>query len=148
MFGYTIRGGEASSQNRLLLGQTSLKFHELGGSTYCNYGYFGKETDPNELPTMPYNEEQQLLEFSQDWSLTRENETGLSIVVPYCYGIDGEALLLTVVNEFCGKILSSLLEVELDLPELGVIEINRGNLLSIIQAHSGDSEWDDVRHLV
>jgi hypothetical protein len=148
MFGYTVRGGETSSRNRLLLGQTSLKFHELGGSTYCNYGYFGQETDPNELPTMPYNEEQQLLEFSQDWSLTRANETGLSIVVPYCYGIDGEALLLTVVNEFCGKILSSLLEVELDLPEIGVIEINRENLQSIIQAHSGDSEWDDVRHLV
>jgi hypothetical protein len=148
MFGYTIREEGAAGQSRLLLGQTSLKFHELNGSTYSNYGYFGIPTNPDELPTMPYNEEAQLSKFSEDWGLKRENETGLSIVVPYCYGLDGEALLLAVVNEFCGKILSRLLEVELDLPQIGIIKINRSNLETIIEQHSSDSEWDDVRHLV
>ena len=148
MFGYTIREEGGSGQNRLLLGQTSLKFHEMNGNTYSNYGYFGLPTNPDELPTMPYSDEEHLREFSEDWGLKRENETGLSIVVPYCFGLDGDALLLAVVNEFCGKILSRLMEVELDLPRIGIVNINRTNLQAIIEDHSSDSEWDDVRHLV
>lgn len=148
MFGYTIREEGGPGRNRLLLGQTSLKFHEMNGNTYSNYGYFGLLTNPDELPTMPYSEEEQLREFSEDWGLKRENETGLSIVVPYCFGLDDEALLLAVVNEFCGKILSRFMEIELDLPRIGIVNINRTNLQAIIEAHSSDSEWDDVRLLV
>jgi hypothetical protein len=148
MFGYTVRETNEGVRGRLLLGQAAAQHHKLDDKTYSNYGYFGLPTDPDLSPTMPYEDPANLSEFARDWGLYRTSETGLSVVVPYCFGIDENSLLLSVVNEFCGKILARHLEVDFDLPTLGSFKINRENIQSLIQEHSADPKWDDVKQLV
>ena len=148
MFGYTVRESNTGGRGRLLLGQVAAQHHKLGDKTYSNYGYFGLPTDPDLSPTMPYEDSASLIDFARDWGLSRTSETGLSVVVPYCFGIDENSLLLSVANEFCGKILARHLEVDFDLPTLGAFKLNRENIQALIHEHSDDSKWDDVRQLV
>ena len=148
MFGYTIREHSDTSRRQLLLGQAALRFHKIGTSIYSNYGYFGIPSDPEVSVMMPYNESSSISKFRKDWNLKRDDgQTGLSVVVPYCRDIEPENLLFSIVKEYGGRILKGRLEVELDLPE-GIIELTKKSIFNIIDSHTSDEEWADVRSLL
>ena len=148
MFGYTVREHKEANRQRLLLGQTALRYHQIGSDIYSNFGYFGIPKDPERGVTMPYNESPQIEKFKTDWQIKRNDEqSGLSVVVPYCRGIEPENLLFSIVKEYGGRILKGRLEVELDFPD-GTMELNKKSLFNIIDSHGNDLEWADVRSLL
>lgn len=148
MFGYTIREHSDASRRQLLLGQTALRYHKIDDSIYSNYGYFGIPSDPELGVTMPYVETSSITKFKRDWKLKRDDgQTGLSVVVPYCRDIEPENLLFSIVKEYGGRILKGRLEVELDLPE-GIIELTKKSIFNIIDSHTSDTDWADVRSLL
>lgn len=148
MFGYTVREHPDATRRQLLLGQTALRYHKIGSEIYSNYGYFGIPSDPELGVTMPYSESIQIGKFKKDWNLKRsDNQTGLSVVVPYCRGIESDNLLFSIIKEYGGRILKGRLEVELDLPE-GTLELTKKSVFGIIDQHANDPEWADVRSLL
>ena len=148
MFGYTVREHKEANRQRLLLGQTALRYHQIGSDVYSNFGYFGIPKDPERGVTMPYNESPQIEKFKTDWQIKRNDEqSGLSVVVPYCRGIEPENLLFSIIKEYGGRILKGRLEVELDFPD-GTMELNKKSLFNIIDSHGNDLEWADVRSLL
>jgi len=144
LFGYTIRDvSTPSSQPSLLLGQSSLEFHSVGGTRYMNEGWFGDCDDPN-LPAMPISDPVELTQFQKDWNVTRKGERGLSIVVPYAVPFDEDDLLYAVVHEYLGRILTGGLNIELDLPSRSApLHVTALTIESII--HEGlQSQKSDV----
>jgi len=66
----------------LLMGEAVLLNHELEGTGYMPDGWWG-DVRPNDAPIAPHTEEDLLSEFREDWSVSRTDEPGLSVVVPY-----------------------------------------------------------------
>ena len=148
MFGYTVREHEDVDRQKLLLGQTALKFHTIDSDIYVNYGYFGIPEEPEKGVTMPYNKNPQIESFARDWRLERsEGQSGLSVVVPYCNEINPENLLFSIIKEYGGRILEGHLVVDLDSPGKKVV-LNKETLFNIIDAHRNESEWVEVQSLL
>jgi len=148
LFGYTVRASEGGKTDRLLMGSSTLRFHQIGEASYVNEGWFAEEMPPQSL-AMPIADDSLLDEFVQDWNISRTSETGLSIVVPFVDEIDGEDFLYTIINEYCGKILEGRLEVDLEIGEDQIpVRISKGTVRSIVAAHDGDKRWDSVARTV
>lgn len=112
IFAYTIRAG-APSEKPLLVGKSLLKFRSVFGTLYEPAGYFveswldGKAREPVVDTAL-------LRQFSEDFTLSRSDETGLSVVIPYLDpGITLAELRRAVVEEYYFAILSGRLVVEL-----------------------------------
>jgi hypothetical protein len=78
IFGLTRR---ADDSRALLLGQSVLRTHILGGVRACPYGFFARFEKRNGLP-LPIEDPLVLERFADDFRLIR-TEPGLSIVVPH-----------------------------------------------------------------
>ncbi len=77
-FGLTVREDD---QKHFLMGQSVLKTHSIDGIRYAPYGFYSKlEKDGF---SMPIDDNKSLSEFSSKFGLTRTNEPGLSVVIPY-----------------------------------------------------------------
>ena len=148
MFGYTARGHESPTRQRLLLGQAALRFHQIKKEIFVNYGYFGIESDPELGVTMPYSDDALLRQFASDWNLKRVGETGLSVVVPYCKDIDPEGLLYSIIKEYGGRILRNRLVVELDFPNQSPLHLSKDTVLTIVKEKENYGEWREVQSLL
>jgi hypothetical protein len=130
-FGYSVRSqvdGESDVTPRVLMGRATLTTHEINSVNYSPDAFFAMRVGdgPNTFPT-PIVEENLLDEFARDWQLERgPNETGLSIVVPYCDdNIDVKSLPFYLVAETYGFIIAELQTLEIDLPGFHqVIDVN------------------------
>jgi len=105
-FGLTIRREDG---RRMLLGQSVLKIHRLQGRKYAPYGYFGHFDHDFALPI----EDPDLIDrFRRDFSLLRQDEPGLSVVVPFPDPeIDSRSLIQAVIHHYFHPILSKALVV-------------------------------------
>lgn len=111
-FAYTIRDGDPADQP-LLVGKSLLKFREVDGTLYEPAGYY-VESWPDQKPRQPVADKAALTSFRNDFSLSRSNETGLSVVIPYLDpSITYEDLRRAVVEEYHFAILDKKLVVEL-----------------------------------
>jgi hypothetical protein len=107
-FGLTIRDGD---EHGLLMGQSTLSIHHVGNNKHYPYGYFADHA--GDQFALPISEEQRVEDFRTTFSITRENETGLSVVVPYPrQEIKGKDVLKSVVKHYFYPILSGDLVVE------------------------------------
>lgn len=130
-FGYSVRSqvnGEFDVTPRVLMGRATLTTHEIESVNYSPDAFFAMQDGegPNIFPT-PIVEENLLDEFARDWQLERgPNETGLSIVVPYCDdNVDVKSLPFYLVAETYGFILAELQTLEIDLPGFHqIIDVN------------------------
>ena len=130
-FGYSVRSqvnGEFDVTPRVLMGRATLTTHEIKSVNYSPDAFFAMQDGegPNIFPT-PIVEENLLDEFARDWQLERgPNETGLSIVVPYCDdNVDVKSLPFYLVAETYGFILAELQTLEIDLPGFHqIIDVN------------------------
>lgn len=106
-FGLTVREEDGKC---FLMGQSVLKIHKVGATSYEPYGYFGEFKD--EL-AMPVEDEAEISHFCRNFGLTRKTEAGLSIVIPYPdQEIQRKAVATSVINHYFYPILSGDLVVE------------------------------------
>jgi hypothetical protein len=119
------------SPSLLLMGQSVLKIHRVGTARYCPYGYFGQygADDPFAAPVTDSGE---LERFRADFRLSRSQEPGLSIVVPYFreeeFNFD-EIVRATILQYFY-PLLAGELEVEVAAAE-GETRINASTITDI-----------------
>ena len=118
--GLTVRESDGA---RLLLGHSVLKYHAVGADHFKSNGYFGVERrDGFILPTDEFNV---LADFSRDFHISRRDEAGLSIVVPW-YETEGddcvtkEGVLAAVLRGFFFPILKGHLSVIVETPDSSV----------------------------
>lgn len=112
VFAYTIRAGDARAK-ALLVGKSLLKFRAVDGALYEPAGYF-VESWPDGKPREPVSDASLLTRFKNDFAISRSDETGLSVVIPYLDpGITLQELRHAVVEEYHFAILTGKLVVEL-----------------------------------
>ncbi len=110
-FGLTRRRDDGET---ILLGQSVLKIHHAGDRKCCPYGYYGNfENDDFALPASGSDVET----FSRDFGLSRTDEFGFSVVVPFprtgTAGINQERLKCSVIQQFFYPIIKGELTVEI-----------------------------------
>jgi hypothetical protein len=112
IFAYTIRHGDPAGQP-LLVGKSLLKFRKVDGNLYEPAGYF-VESWPDKGPRDPVKDKAELTRFREVFNLSRSDQTGLSVVIPYLDpSITLKELRRAVVEEYHFAILNEKLVVEL-----------------------------------
>jgi hypothetical protein len=107
-FGYTVRSDDC---RHLLLGQTCLKTHSLDGTTYLPYAFF-QQSSPRQFE-LPFDDPERLAKFRSDFRLTRTNQNGLSVVVPFPYReLNEDSLIEAAIEHYFFPILSKTLVVK------------------------------------
>jgi hypothetical protein len=112
-FGHTVRSDDA---RHLLFGQTSLKTHELAGETFLPHAFY-QSSGPRlfELPFDNFAHGQVVQQFRQDFRLSRANESGLSVVIPFPYGeLTEPSLAEATIEHYFYPILSGDLVVRVN----------------------------------
>jgi hypothetical protein len=128
-FGLTVR---RSDQQKLMLGQTTLFYHNVKEKPYAPDGYFGKPRNTGLV--LPVEDAKLLREFEHDFVLLRGNEAGLSVVVPYVDDqIVPEDLVRAVIQEYFQPILLGRLLVRIHSPNSGPLELSTKTLSGEIQ---------------
>ncbi len=147
-FGLTVRADDGA---HFLMGHTILKSHNLNGDNYAPDGYFGDPNQDNDF-ILPITDKKMLDRFRRDFHLSRENEAGLSIVVPFVDSdITIEHLKHAVIAGYFYPILKGELVVDIEttsrksridtttlLSEIADLEANtKSDLISLI----GFADW-------
>lgn len=115
MLGLTVRQADA---RQLLMGQSVLRIHELDGHEYVPEGYWCSDKDKSGLP-IPIEDAEQIESFRTQWKLSRRDEPGLSVVVPYvAEELTGLRLMQAVSVHFFMPILRNELVVDLAAPDI------------------------------
>lgn len=108
-FAVTVRRDDG---RRLLMGQAVLRIHKLDGVRYYPYGYFGRFEGDFALPV----EDAGVVDaFCRNFSIARQNEPGLSVVIPHPEpDLAPEQVLPSVVRHYFVPILAGDLVVDVE----------------------------------
>lgn len=111
-YGLTVR---QSDGQRMLMGQSVLKYHFADNSYYSPDGYWGIPAQNGLI--MPTTDQVVIDKFAKDFRLSRKTETGLSIVVPYSdREITEKTVLAAVCKDYFYPILAAKLDVRVESP--------------------------------
>ena len=116
-FGLTVR---ESDKRTIVMGQSTLKIHGYEGKKYSPRGIWCEGLNENDTP-IPIESPELVELFRKEWKLTRTNEPGLSVVVPYVAKLTGRSIFQAVAVNFFSLILLRKLEVEISTPEFGCV---------------------------
>lgn len=142
LFGLTVR---RSDNQRLLMGQATLRFHIVEKKKYTPDIIFGAPQVNDLVP--PIIDAAVLDEFCRDCHLRRRKEPGLSVVVPYSdKDITPDAIAKAVAREYFYPILTGRLVVEIESPDERQT-LDSYNLLHSITSSDEDMEGD-LRSLI
>jgi hypothetical protein len=144
-FGYTIR---ADDHRRLLMGQAITKIHKLpSGREYEPEGFFHDAGADAEAPQFPFTQEQILKQFAKDFQLARDDESGLSVVVPYPLDfVNSTDIMRSVVVHFFLPILKHDLIVEVSNFGGGVTRIDADTIRDVAAALAWKGGLSDKKH--
>ncbi|MDF1818643.1 MAG: hypothetical protein P1U54_08395 [Immundisolibacteraceae bacterium] len=135
-FGLTVR---ESDQRHLLMGQSVLKIHHVDDRKYAPYGYYGVE-DPEDGFVVPIEDSISIDEFKLYFSLSRNTEPGLSVVVPFPKDdIESNDVIKSVIEHYFFPILSDELIVEILVNGKPII-INRETIDDIAKTYFGEND--------
>ena len=146
MLGLTVR---ESDQRQLLMGQAVLRIHEQDGIEYVPEGYWCGEKDRTGLP-IPIEDAHQLQTFRTQWKLSRRDESGLSVVVPYvAEELTGRRLMQAVCVHFFLPILRQELIVDIAAPDipLGMARLDDSSLKEWAESLKWDGPKRSKRHV-
>lgn len=110
-WGLTIRDGDCGPS---VMGQVVLENHKLEDFYYPPHGFWFAERSDNDLRLqLPVQDESEISDFQHIFSLTRTDEPGLSVVIPFLIDrITEDSIVLGVVHNYYFPILAGKLEVE------------------------------------
>ena len=125
----------------ILMGQSVLKMHILDGSRCYPYGHYADIGE--EDFALPIVDQAQVQAFKDYFRLTRTEETGLSVVIPFPHeGLDRELLLRAVIRYYFSPILSGHLVVHVS-DESEDTRVDYDSIYNIVTqinwGHSGSS---------
>jgi hypothetical protein len=109
-FALTIRHEETDNKGPLLMGQAVIKGHKIGDVSYEPDGWYAIR---GSRVYEPFKKAGPIDEFKSDWKISRCDESGLSVVVPYIEDVNEQDLFRSVIEEYMLVILRDQLEVEL-----------------------------------
>jgi hypothetical protein len=113
MFGLTVRKADG---RELLMGQSVLKIHRHRDREYAPEGFWCSGAGVNGTP-LAIEGLDELKRFRIEWKLTRNHESGLSVVVPYvAEELRAESILRLVVVNFFLPIIKGELVVDVSGP--------------------------------
>ena len=113
MFGLTVRQADS---RQLLMGQAVLKIHRHDDCEWAAEGFWCSGDDTQNRP-LAIEEPAELHTFRNEWKLARNEEPGLSVVVPYvAEELRAERLLRLAVVNFFLPIIKGQLIVEVSGP--------------------------------
>lgn len=102
-FGLTVRRQDVLP---LLMGQAILRFHRLGETKFAPDGMFGV-IQPDSQFVCPVENLGRIEEFRRDFRVSRQDEAGLSVIVPYCLEeITEDTIVQAVGREYFSPILT------------------------------------------
>jgi hypothetical protein len=125
---------------RLMMGRAILKSHALGDQRFVPDGYFGEaqELEGGDRIIAPIEDTETIDAFCATFRLARENEPGLSIVVPwYDPEITQSALMRAVIEDYFFPILGGDLEVTVEGPD-GKRVLTATTLVAEVEKLNGD----------
>lgn len=140
LFGITMR---RSDKQRLLMGQTILRFHWVGNAIYAPDGMFGDIQNKDFV--LPLQDDRTLDEFCRDFCVRWRAEPGLSVVVPYYHeDITPDAIVKSVATEYFFPILNRKLTVVVESPELpgATRTLDSNSLLDAVVSDESDIHGD------
>lgn len=131
-FGLTV---QANSGKRVLMGQTVLGMHSLSGEDYPSHTFFAEVKSgaegKNGLP-VPIDAGDFLEDFSKQFRLTRKDEPGLSVVIPFPVpDLDRDRMIAVAVANYFIPVLRKQLFLEFD-----DIRIDDKNILSLAHQYA------------
>ncbi|MGI6455589.1 MAG: hypothetical protein ACOX5R_08185 [bacterium] len=139
IFGLTVR---SSDQRRLLMGMAVLKSHNVNGIRYAPDGLLGQPFQADDTgPVLPIEDGDYIESLSKTFDLHRENQPGLSIIVPW-YDIDSpdQELIKAVLRSYFWPILHGSLKVT----------VETDNVHTVLEANTLESELrkigNDLEH--
>ena len=116
-FAYSIRNEKSVDKNHpreILAGECLLKYHTANGKRYTPDGWWGgRDDDGMNIPATPEKDGQAISEFKRKFNITRKDETGLSVVIPYVDAINVDELKRSIVENYMVALVSGKLRVEL-----------------------------------
>ena len=129
-FGLTVRADDP--QTPLLMGQAVLTTHELeGAKRFDSHGFYAIEGEDD--IQLPVTDSTEIAKFSQACRLTRTDEPGLSIVVPYVQSTITESRMTQAVlrNYFFPILLGRL------VVNVGALTIDAESFITLAKIHGG-----------
>ena len=135
-FGLTLRDGD---EHALLMGQSTLSIHQINGKKHYPYGYYA-DHDKEDQFALPITDPKRIADFCATFSILRESETGLSVVVPYPReGIRAADVLTSVVKHYFYPILSGGLVVEV-VSYGEVIKVEANSIDDVVREHFSEND--------
>ncbi|MCQ2393346.1 MAG: hypothetical protein MJ249_03575 [Kiritimatiellae bacterium] len=116
-FAYSIRSGssvDATHPREILVGECLLRYHTVDGTRYTPDGWWGGERDAagRNRPATGEQNASDIATFKSRFGLTRKDEPGLSVVVPYVEDISVDELKRSIVENYMVALVSGALRVE------------------------------------
>ena len=110
IFGLTVRSQDGS---RYLMGRSVLKCHQVNDKAFMPDGYFGLPDKDGFVD--PTDDESVIADFCSTFRITRTNETGLSILMPWVNPtIEARELVAAVLRGYFYPILEGALIVTIE----------------------------------
>lgn len=122
-WGLTVR---KSDQRKMLMGQSILRIHNRHDEMrsecgYRPYGVYGNYTDDRYF-ALPVENEHNVSDFESLFKLERKQQSGLSLVIPFCSEeITIDHLAYSVIEQYFYPILEGRLEVEVAFEDESLI---------------------------
>lgn len=113
MYGLTRRHG-TDGPEELLMGTSVLRNHRVDGVPYLPDGWFGVEDSSVRGLTLPITDRGFIAQFKRDFMVTRNEQNGLSVVVPWLADdVTLDSTVRAVLAEYYYPILCGNLTVEI-----------------------------------
>ena len=134
-FGMTTRGADSDVPGPLLMGQAVMRNHKIGDSGYEPDGWWADLVGGVPLPTC---DPEVIASFCRTWHVTRKDEPGMSVIVPYADdALTVDDLRRSVVRDYFVAILSGALEVLIEAPDIAPITVSAATLNTVIEDLAG-----------
>lgn len=138
IFGLTVRSDD---RKKLLMGMAVLKSHDINGTRYAPDGWIGRPADNgDEGLVLPVDDPSFIDQFSRTFDVQRGDDSGLTIVVPWCdLDLTDENLVRAVLRGYFWPILRGQLEVIIEARSIETL-LDARSLESEIRKIGGDLE--------
>lgn len=129
-FGLTVRA--ADSHIAHLMGQAVLTTHEIRGERYDSHGFYAMHREDG--MQVPQTDHARVNDFREAARLTRTNQPGLSVVVPFAnVSVSIERILQAALRNYFFPILMNQLSLE-----VGGLEVTAATFSNLAEKHGGD----------